>query len=71
MLILHPITARGKQIISEFGSEWVILKTENKVQFSPLTGPWYFAKPITTDVSRAVRWVHHTDDKHFIVEINK
>jgi len=67
-MILKGISKKGKERIKRDGSEWVTVRTSDRVLFSPKKGPWLFIIPPNGD-QMASRWIHATDDENFkIVE---
>ena len=65
-IILKGITLKGKNRVREQGSEWVIGRMTDKVEFSQESGPWWLVRPITGSQIQD-RWIRNTVDKDFEV----
>jgi hypothetical protein len=62
-------TQKGKNRVRELGSEWILVRTEDRVLFNPERGPWWLIEPTchANPVDKQ-RWVHSKHDVNFIVE---
>ena len=65
-IILKGITQKGKNRVREQGSEWVISKMQDKVEFSQERGPWWLIRPITGSKLQE-RWIRNMVDNDFEV----
>jgi len=65
-------TLKGKNRVREFGSEWNLIDTKDKVSFTQEPGPWLLLKPAKDKQGRndGSRWVHATHDQDFLVQNN-
>jgi hypothetical protein len=58
-------SARGKQLIKQFGDSWEVLEVRKSVAFSPNQNGWFFAFPIgCASPIRESRWIAINNDKH-------
>ena len=69
-IVLKAHTARGKQILKEFGDKWVVTNERSVVQFAQKVGGWILISPNIEnkdEVWRGQRWINRNDDKHFTI----
>lgn len=62
-------SAKGKQRIQRDGSEWFIIREEDKIAFSDKRG-WLLIDVVyipDSNISDVARWVHKTNDDNFEV----
>jgi hypothetical protein len=75
---LIPLTKRAKQIVKQHGERWEAVRSEPRVLFSDLAGPWLYVQPLTEErapandiraakIESACRWVHEFNDENFKV----
>lgn len=57
-------TQKGKNRVRDHGRVWEVIKTTDRVLFSPQAGPWLQVVPVKTGAS-AARWVHASQDQDF------
>ncbi len=69
-VILRNKTHKGKNIISNYGDTWLVIREKDQVLFSGEKGPWICCVPLKHPSVVKSRWVHSTNDEDFEVEKN-
>ena len=63
MVTMRGKTRKGKNSVSNHGSEWTLRRVEDSVLFNTKPGPWLLVAAGTD-----LRWVHKTDDPDFLTD---
>lgn len=67
LLILRAKTRKGQNRLTQFGTEWLVRETRDRVLFSSEPGPWLLIAE-TSHVgihAPGSRWIHRTHDPDF------
>ncbi len=65
-IFLSGKSLKGKNRIKEQGSEFELIRTEDNVLFSSMSGPWLLLQSVKSPDK--IRWVHLINDPHFKIE---
>jgi hypothetical protein len=65
MVTLTGKSKRGKERVERDGSTgWKVREIKDRISFTDKRGPWLL---LDNGKPKAMRWVHATDDDHFII----